>query len=175
MMQRVAVLNEKTSARDMTDAINLLADEINVTLNTNRTEKYFESVILLYSFVENLLVWLLYINTLWEIYSKPVKISSKDMEDAERFFQRLSFYNSIWMALSTKLIDISLWRRIDKLRRERNSIVHQLWLYEHRGDTSQLRKKLEELAGVANDLVGIFKRLTKKIGVDEVYRIILRR
>lgn len=140
-------MNYKTNARDMSDLINLLADEINVTLNTNRAEKYFESVILLYSLVENLLVWLLYVNTLWEIYSKPVKISSKDMEDAERFFQRLSFYNATWMALSTKLIDLDLWRRVDKLRKERNDIVHQLWLYEHRGGTSQLGKKLEELAG----------------------------
>jgi len=170
-------VNSKRGARklDMVDLINELGDEINRVLNTGNKQRYFECVILLYSFVENLLVWLLYVKTLWEMHSKPAEISSKELDDTERFFQRLSFYNSTWMALSTKLIDLDLWRRIDKLRKERNNMIHQLWLYEHRGDTSQLRKKLEELASAANDLVSIFKRLTKKVGVDEVYRTILGR
>ena len=51
--------------------------------------------------------------------------------------------------------------------------MHQFWLHAHREDTSALRRKLESLATVANDLVGIFNDLTEEIGVDEAYEVFL--
>jgi hypothetical protein len=77
------------------------------------------------------------------------------------------------MALSLDVIDWKLYQRIDAVRQERNDVIHQLWLYVHRGNRLVLRKKLEKLAGVASELVGVANKLTHEIGVDEVYKITL--
>ena len=67
------------------------------------------------------------------------------------------------------LIDHNLLTDLDAIRRERNDVIHQFWIYAHRGNRLVLRKKLEKLARTANRLVGVFKKLTRKVGVDEVY------
>jgi len=36
---------------------------------------------------------------------------------------------------------------------------------------AKLRKRLERLAELSNELIGIFNKLTEEIGVDEVYSI----
>lgn len=82
--------------------------------------------------------------------------------------------NSVQMALSTKLIDLALYRKIEKARRERNDVFHQLWLYEQRGNVSMLRNRLEALAEITNDLVTVLKRVNRKIGVPGVYMALLR-
>jgi len=156
------------------DRINRLADEINSVLNTHQKQKYFECTVLLYSFIENLLNSLLFVNSFWAILGKPVEIRDREVRDMERYFQRLSFYNSVQMALSTKLIDLALYRKIEKARRERNDVFHQLWLYEQRGNVSMLRNRLEALAEITNDLVTVLKRVNRKIGVPGVYMALLR-
>jgi len=89
------------------------------------------------------------------------------------FCKKLNFYNALYMAFSIDLIDFSLYKRIDMIREERNNVIHQFWMYSHRNNLLVLRKKLEKLAGVASQLVGIFNQLTQEVGVDEVYEIFL--
>ena len=72
-----------------------------------------------------------------------------------------------------ELVDFNLYKRINNVRKERNDVLHQFWIYRHRDNLSVLRKKLEKLARVSNKLVGIFNDLTQEIGVEEVYEILL--
>ncbi len=156
---------------DIREIINEIADEINAILNDCRKEKYFDGIILLYSFIENLLKWLVFVKLLWV---KSVRVlPDKEIEAVQQYCRRLSFYDAQQIALSIDVIDWKLFGRINAIREERNNVVHQFWLYAHRGNRLILRKKLEKLAGVANEIVESFNTLTHEIGVDETYEISL--
>jgi hypothetical protein len=165
---------EKTEYDDIAQAINDVAEEINTVLNDCIKERYFEEIILLYSFIEYLLKWLLSVKILWEKSRKSdSELRNKEVSIILAYVKRLNFYGAMNVALSIDLIDFDLYKKIDAIRRERNDLVHQFWIYTHRNDLSRLRKKLEKLARTANLLVGIFNQLTEEIGVDEVYEIFL--
>lgn len=153
------------------DFINEIGDEVNTILNGKKKERYFETIALLYSFTENMLKWLVYANALWERSSG--KISLEDEKAIHSFCKRISFYQATNLAYLTGLVDLTLYNRIEKAREERNRVIHQFWRYQHRGNQSVMRKKLEKLAGIANELVSTFNRLTKKIGVEEIYEVFL--
>ena len=156
---------------DITQSINGIAKEINLVLNSRNKERYFEEIILLYSFIENLLKWLVFVKTLWQKSDK--ELTRKEANKLRSFYKKLNFYNALYMAFSIDLIDFSLYKRIDMIREERNNVIHQFWMYSHRNNLLVLRKKLEKLAGVASQLVRIFNQLTQEVGVDEVYEIFL--
>ena len=156
---------------DITQSINEIAEEINLVLNSRSKERYFEEIIMLYSFIENLLKWLVFVKILWQKSDK--ELTQKEANKLRSFYKKLNFYNALYMAFSIDLIDFSLYKRIDMIREERNNVIHQFWMYSHRNNLLVLRKKLEKLAGVASQLVRIFNQLTQEVGVDEVYEIFL--
>jgi len=156
---------------DITQPINEIAEEINSVLNSRKKEKYFVEIILLYSFLENLLKWLVFVKTLWEKVDK--ELPQEEVKKLKSFYKKLDFYNALNVALSIGLVDFNLYKRIDAIRQERNNMIHQFWIYSQRNNLLVLRKKLEKLARVTNQLVGTFNQLTKKVGVEEVYEIFL--
>ena len=153
------------------ELINEMADEINDNLNKKKKEKYFENIALLYSFIENVLKWLIYANALWT--RSGTKITTKDTREIRNYCRKLNFFGAINVAYIDGLIDLELYERIHQIREERNTIIHKFWIYQRRGDLRVFRKKLEKLVTTANSLVGVFNRLTRRIGVDEVYEIAL--
>lgn len=161
----------KSKSTNSVDRINEIADEINAVLNDRKKEKYFESILLLYSFIENVLKWLVYANALWQMSQKTIAV--KGVKAVRTYCKRLSFYQVSNSAYVAGLMDLDLFQRIESIRDERNKVIHQFWTYEHRGNRNVMRKKLEKLANTANQLVGIFNKLTTKIGVDEVYELSL--
>lgn len=151
-----------------------MADEINTVLNDCIKERYFEEIILLYTFIEYFLKWLLFVKILWEKSGKPdSELSKKEVSTILDYVKKLKFYGAMNVALSIDLVDFDLYKKIDAIRKERNDLVHQFWIYTHRNDFSRLRKKLEKLAKTASLLVAIFNQLTEEIGVDETYKIFL--
>lgn len=168
MSQNLLALLKKD---DFVQLINEMADEINTNLNNKEKEKYFESIALLYSFIENVLKWLVYANGLWTRSAK--QISPKDVREIRNFCKKLNFFGAINVAYVDCLIDFKLYKRIHEIREERNMIIHKLWFFERRSDRRLLRKKLEKLARTANSLVKVLNRLTRRIGVDEIYEIAL--
>jgi len=158
---------------NITQTINDIAEEINSVLNSRNKEKYFEKIILLYSFIENVLKWLVFIEILWEKADK--ELPQEEVDKLRSFCVELSFYNALNIALSINLIDFKLYKRINAIRKERNNVIHQFWIYRQRNNLLVLRKKLEKLARVSNQLVGIFNQLTQEIGVEEIYEIFLYR
>jgi hypothetical protein len=163
--------SQKSKYDDIRHIINAIADEINSDLNNKTKEKYFHDAILLYSFIENLIKWLLFVKLIWDKSKKPLK--NEEVVNLKKWCKSSTFYNAVNAALHTSLIDLDLYKKIDKVRQERNDVIHQLWLYQHRNNRLVLRKKLEKLANVASELVGIFNKLSRKIGVDELYIVAL--
>jgi len=159
--------------KDITQAINDIAEEINSVLNNRNKEKYFQGIILLYSFIENILKWLVFVKILWEKADK--ELPEEEVNSLQSFCKKLSFYNALNIALSIDLIDFRLYKRINAIREERNNVIHQFWIYRQRNNLLVLRKKLEKLARVSNQLVGIFNQLTQEIGIEEIYEIFLYR
>lgn len=156
---------------DITQVINEIAEEINSVLDSRNKERYFEEIILLYSFIENVLKWLVFVKILWQKSDK--ELTQKEANKLRSSCEKLKFYNALDMAFRGSLIDFNLYKRIDMVREERNNVIHQFWMYSDRNNPLVLRKKLEKLAGVASQLVGIFNQLTQEVGVDEVYEIFL--
>lgn len=160
---------------DTRDVINKVANEVNTVLNQRTEERYFDKIVLLYSFIENILKWLVYIKVHWEKASVVREMSDKEFDSIERFCKNLSFYNSLQIALLIDLVDFDLYQKIDEVRHHRNDMIHQLWMYRHRSDPVELRIRLENLAGVADKLIGISKKLTREIGVDEAWQMVLEK
>jgi uncharacterized coiled-coil DUF342 family protein len=75
------------------------------------------------------------------------------------------------LALALGRIDYKLYKRVDGVREERNDVIHQLWVYQHRQNRAIIRKKLEKLAHVANDLVGACNKIRKEVRTDQIWKI----
>ncbi|SRR5713226_1311646 len=139
-------MSPKRKYENIVDAINDISGEINDVLNSRKTQRYFDEIVLLYSFIENILKWLVFVKLLWD---KSNKVLGKDeTKSIGKFCKNLTFFNAQQLALSIGVIDWALFRRIDAIRTERNKVVHLFWLYEHRGNRLVLRKKLEKLATI---------------------------
>ncbi len=148
------------------DAINDIGQEINSVLNDRQRDKYFDSIVLLYSFIENLLKSMVYVKLLWNKSSRNIR--HKEVKAVRQYCKNMNFFVALQTAFLLDLIDWKLYSRIDAVRKERNDIIHQFWLYAHRGNRLVLRKKLEKLVGVANDLTGSFSKLANKVGVIDI-------
>ena len=159
-----------TEYEEITDAINAVADEVNTILDDRSKERYFAGLILLYSLIENLVKWMVFVKLLWEFNRE---LSNREILNHRIFCKRLSFYNALQISFSIGLFDWKFFKRLDGIRIERNDVIHQLWLYTHRGDYRVLRKKLEKVARVTDQLLDVFNALTEIVGVDEVYELFL--
>jgi len=153
---------------NLIDEINKVAEEINNILNEKRKDRYFEGIIVLYTFIENILTWLVFLQILWHKAAKT-EMHSKEVLKLKNYCNQLSFYSLLALGLAVDLLDYDLYKKIDDARKERNQIVHQYWLYIHKGRKAVFRKKLEKLARIANLLVGKLNNLVEETGVDDTY------
>jgi len=149
------------------DLIDRIANTVNKTLDEKQKDRYLPGILMLYSFIEKLLVLLVYVKVLWN--KSEHTLNMDEVRLLKVFCNQQEFYPLIRLALAVNLIDIGLFNRLEAIRIERNSIVHQFWLYQHRENRLVLRKKLEKLAHVANDLVGVFNELVEETGADRSY------
>jgi hypothetical protein len=156
---------------DIAEMVNEIGKEVDEVLESHNEEKYFEEVMLLYSLIENLLKWLVFVKAMWETFE--VKHYAEKWDKLESFCSGLSFYNALNMALSVKLMDFNLYKKIDKVRKERNNIAHELWIYERRRNPVELEKTLEVLKSVAKALAKILEQVASQIGIEGVYKISL--
>lgn len=167
----------KKKHTDITVPINKLIDEVNNCLDNNEETKYFQNLALLYSFQENILKWLVFIKICWDKSDPKLKgggeVEVEEFNKIKNFCSQLSYYQAQNLALSFNVIDLNLYKKIDTVRHQRNNILHDLWLYEHRNNYEELRKELEMLASISNDLMQVFNDLSEEIGVEDIYEMLL--
>jgi len=171
---KYSVRHAKRSAesKNIVDVLNQIGDEVNSTLNQRKKEKYFQSIVLQYSLIENLLKWLVYMKVVWE---KSIHVFKPGEEEGIRHFAKnLNFYSVARVAFVIGLIDYKFFQRLDEIRGRRNDLIHQFWLLTHLDETAVLRKESEQLAKAANGLIAIFNNLMKDVGLEEAYEIFLQ-
>jgi len=160
---------KKQSTKNLIEEINWLADQINSILGEKEKERYFEGIVLTYTFIEKLLIWLVFIQIIWNKIDKEKQLSENEIKTIKEYCNKLSMDKLLKLTLCVDLIDYNFFLKLDQIRKERNLLLHEYWLYKHRGNKLILRKKLEKLANTANALVGCFNRLVEETGMDESY------
>jgi len=143
-----------------------LADEINQILSSKQKDRYFEGIAIIHSFIEDILKWLIFTQIVWDRSGQQQRpMAPGEVEQIRSYCNQLNFYALLNMGLTSGLLTFDLFNRINRIRLERNSLVHQYWLYIHKGNRLIFRKKLERLAGIGSDLVKCFNRLADEIGL----------
>lgn len=154
----------------LTDEINTVANEINAILNSKQKERYFEGIATVHSFIEDVLKWLVFTQMVWNRCGEEwPPMAEGEVEQIRRYCNQLNFYSLLNTGLAIGVLSFDLFRRLDAIRTERNSLVHQYWLYIHKGKRLIFRKKLEKLAGAASELVGCFNKLAEDTSADESF------
>ena len=155
----------------VTDAINEVIADINDILDEEREELYLEGIVLLYGLIENILKVALYYRMTLDRVDKLATEEADDDAISEimevfEFVHKLDFYKSLRLALSIGLIDYNFFRELDRIRKNRKNVAHQLWLLKNRKDRASLRKELENLATQGSVLVDILNKLIDEVGLD---------
>lgn len=153
----------------LTNAVEHIENDIGGILNKRQTSRYFEGIVLMYSLIENVLKWLVFLKVVWD--KSECVLPRREIESLRQFCNQQDFYSVQNLALVTGLIKHPLFRRIDRIRRERNDIVHQFYLFTHRRNSSVLRAKLERLVSIADELFVVFNDLVVETGADDSYDI----
>ena len=169
-LSRDALMSEKKSG-DITEVLNRIGDEVNLTLDERKEERYFEDVVLLYSLLENLVKWLAYMKIMWE--KAEHNIRDGEAQTTKNFAKKTTYGTALQWAYVMDVMDYPLFQRLLKLKKNRDDTLHQFWLYSPNRKPIEFRSELEELAKAANSLIGVFNKLTEDIGVDEVYEFFL--
>lgn len=159
------------ATHNLIDEINNVAKEINDILNEKQKQRYFEGIVLLYSFIEDVLTWLIFVHILWNKSENNVSMPILETEVVKNYCNSLNFHSLLNLSLSIDLLDYQLYRKIENARVERNRIIHEFWLYTHKSKKQVLRKKLEKLAHIANSLVVKLNSLVKETGMDDSYEL----
>ena len=153
----------------LTSAVERVEQDVRAILSRRQSRRYFEAIVLMYSLIENVLKWLVFVKILWEKCDRVLPLS--ETESLKQFCNQQDFHSALNLALVSGLIRHRLFRKIDKIRSERNNIVHQCYLFTHRRNRRTLRAKLERLVCIADDLFLIFNDLIQETGADDSYDI----
>lgn len=155
---------------NLLEAVDELGSEVNAILNEEREREYFYALLLNYSFIENSLKHICFLEAAWSLSDLP-KIPRSILETLAKTYLDVTFNKAIDNAFRGKFTrSETLKRKLRSLLRKRNSLVHQLWLqHEARRNPSLLRQELEEAVDISNALVQSLTRLQKKIGVLDLY------
>jgi len=113
--------------------------------------------------------WLVFVKILWEKSSGV--LSECEVDALKQFCNEQDFHSALNLALVTGLIEHPPFRRIDRIRSERNDMIHQCCLFTHRRNRRVLRARLEGLVSIADDLFAVFNHLLEQTGIDDSYDI----
>jgi len=156
---------------NIVQTVNDIGEEVDSVLELRNKGKYFEEIVLLYSLIENLLKWSVFMKIIWGKSDR--QLHPDEVDKLRSFCRRLDFRTALNTGLSLDLIDLSLYKRMNRIRKERNDVIHQLWIYDNRRNWVILRRTLERLARVAREMAKVTNHLTDEIGIEEIYKIAL--
>lgn len=166
----------ESSDKDVLDfIIDIWNNEIRIIAKNNEKEKYLYAIYLCFSLIEDLLRIIVWVKFALEIVStgrdeKKNIIREKEYEKFikyyQNFFREEKFYRLIKWGLALKVIESSLYKKLEKIRRERNELVHKLWLKLRRKNYRYLRRKLEFYGSVCYELINLS---IKVVDIDEAW------
>ena len=159
----------KRRAYKLTSAVERAENDVRSLLSMRQSTRYFEGIVLIYSLIENVLKWLVFLKVLWDKSERV--LPQRETESLRQFCNQQDFYSALNLAFVTGLIRHSLFRRIDVIRKERNDVLHQCYLFTHRRDRRVLRAKLDRIVSVADDLFVVFNDLIMETGADDSYEV----
>lgn len=159
---------------DIRNIIDSIGVEVDHALLKKQSEKYPYFVLLLYSLIENLLKWLVASKMLWdetlkqteaELEGNIYKVSWEGIRDKALM---LNFNKAIDKAYNLQVINKGLKTKLHKNRRDRNNLIHELWVFEKRNDEEFMRVMLVDLKKTTKNLIGEFRRIMySEIGLNE--------
>jgi len=153
----------------LTNAVERAENDIRSILSKRQSTQYFEGIVLMYSLIENVLKWLVFLKVVWDKCERV--LPEREIESLRQFCNQHDFYSALNLAFVTGLIKHPLFRRIDQIRKERNDVVHQCYLFTHRRNRRVLRAKLEKVVSVAGDLFVVFNDLVAETGADDSHDV----
>ncbi|MEL5894663.1 hypothetical protein AAE250_14355 [Bacteroides sp. GD17] len=174
------------------DITNQIGKEVKKTLNQDKcwlpflrrenASLYFQETTLLYSLTENLLKYLVATKNCWDENCRLVdeldakKANGEIVKEDDYYFdgniireqaRDMTFNNAINKASSLGLISNELQATLHRIRKDRNDLIHQLYLFDKRSDANHMRKLLKEAESIVMELVPVFEKLIyDEIGVD---------
>jgi hypothetical protein len=151
------------------NAAERIEKDIRAILSRRQSNRYFEGIVLMYSLIENVLKWLIFLKVVWDKCDRV--LAARELDTLKNFCNQQDFHSALNLALATDLIKHPLFHRIDMIRRERNDMVHQFYLFTHRRNPRVLRAKLERLVRIVDDLFVVFNSLVEATGADNSYDI----
>jgi len=78
--------------------------------------------VLLYSFIENLLICLVYVKLLWDRAAR--RVSKKGVVIIWDYCNQLSFHSALQLAFAVHLLDSRSFDRVNAVKLERHRVVH---------------------------------------------------
>jgi hypothetical protein len=163
-----------TASRNFIDEMNDVEEEINSILGKRQSSRYFEGIMILCSFIEDSLTWLVLVPALRNKWEKR-RVSQREIRELRDFCNQLSCRSLLDLALMMDLLDYDLYKKIDEARKERNSLIHQYWVYTRKDRSIAFRERLEKLASIANLLVGKLNEVAQEKGNDRAFGLFLTR
>lgn len=173
-------MSKKASSKERPNLEKILIDignNLNRVLSEKKESEYFENIVLNYGLIENLLKYNVFLKITWDQTAFDIDNSVDKKESMRKFnmmcdyCEKLSFFQAGELAIAINLIDCSLYDRITKIRKERNDIIHQYWIYKHKSDPKILISILKETIGVSYELIKIFNKLVEEINSMGVFDI----
>lgn len=159
--------------------IKRIGENLKTVIDENKENEYFENIILNYSLIENLLKYTIFLKMSWDQTDFAVnhnvsrEESFKKYKICRDFCLKLNFFQAGEIALGINLIDYSLYKKISQIRKERNNIIHQYWLFEHKDNPKKLKAILKEDIVISKELVKKLIKLYEDIGSEGVFDISL--
>jgi hypothetical protein len=153
----------------LTSAVERVEEDVRAILRKRQSTRYFEGIVLVYSLLENVLKWLVFLKLVWDKCDRV--LPKREFDFLKQFVNQQDFSSTLNLAFVSGLIRYSLFQRIDKIRKERNDLIHQCYLFTHKRNPRVLRAKLERLVRIADDLFMVFNNLIEETGADDSYDI----
>jgi len=142
-------------------------EEILIIVKNKEKERYLYAIFLCFSIIEDCLrlaVWTKSAEKIAPIGNKKDVVTLREYEEYiekfANFFRDKSFYDLIRWALILKIIDSRLYEELDKIRKERNLIIHKLWMEFRRGNYRYLRGRLEFYGRVCYEMIECLEKVT---------------
>ena len=164
------------------EVTNQIGAEVRETLKTRNSCLYFQETYLLYSLAENILKYLVATKKCWDVNCNLVdeldakRIKGEVISDDEYYFdgekirnqiKKLRFVDAINEAFLLVLISHEMKDKLETFRKERNNLIHELYLFEERNNMEFMKKRLEDAESIVSELIPVFEHLIfEEIGVD---------